>query len=186
MIVTVLWEDCRGVVRKGFGAHELLVACVAEELHSARRDIARVIQSLPKKGAGNVIAELRGRLHLLANRGPVFAVLDLDKAREIWKPRVAACKAAIRDRIKMEVSGSYELVLLERNMESLVDVCDPSARKRLGDKPNPDARDRILEKASSTSPAMPRATVLANCPSFSRLVKRVAAKLLHMGPPASR
>ena len=30
MRITVLWEDSRGVETKGFGPHDLLLACIAD------------------------------------------------------------------------------------------------------------------------------------------------------------
>jgi hypothetical protein len=177
MIITVLWEDSRGVVRKGFGAHDLLVACVAEKTDRDRFSLRHTISSKPLKGAGNVVKELRDRLPLLSDKGPVFAVLDRDKACELW-PGTTDCKAAIRARIEEKVGSGYDLVLLEQNMESLIEVCDPSAFARLhGIKPTPDQRDGILGKAASDAAPVPRETVLTNCPSFARLVYRVAAKL---------
>ena len=62
MIITVLWEDQRGGMVKGFGPHELLVSCVADELRCARDEVKKLIVSVPKKGNGNVIRALEQEL----------------------------------------------------------------------------------------------------------------------------
>ena len=181
MIITVLWEDSREGRTKGFGAHELRVACVAERLGRRRYEVGKQISSSPKKGAGNVLRALKNDLHRLTKSGPVFAVIDRDKAREIWKPGPlpADCMTAIRDRVAEHVASTgYEIVFLMQNMESLVDACEEGAvAKSARQKPSPDLRDRILGKAASESPAVARVAVLSACPSFARLVERVGARL---------
>jgi hypothetical protein len=177
MRITVLWEDSRGVETKGFGPHKLLVACVADKLGRDRQEIDRVISSVAKKGVGNVINALQKNLTKLTKTGLVFAVIDRDKAREIWKPATPPpdCMTAIRKRIAEDVaSDKYDLVFLVQNMESLVNACDARARLRFGGrKPTPDQRDRVLGKAASDAPTTPRPNVLSTCPSFARLVDRV-------------
>ena len=181
MRITVLWEDSRGVVSRGFGPHELLVAYVAAKLGRDRREVNSQISSVPKKGAGNVIKALQKDLTKLTKTGRVFAVIDRDKSREIWKPAPLPvnCMTAIRKRIAEYVASSeYDLVFLVQNMESLVDACDAGARSRLGGrKPTPDERDLILAKAAWDAPTTPKPNVLSNCPSFARLVDRVGAAL---------
>jgi hypothetical protein len=181
MRITVLWEDSRGVETKGFGPHSLLLACLADKLGRERREIERLVNSVAKKGVGNVLDALRTNLTKLTKAGRVFAVVDRDKAREIWKPGPlpADCMTAIRKRIAEDVERSeYELVFLVQNMESLIDACDegsPKSRERR--KPTPDQRDRILGRAAwDVSPAR-RSVILSACPSFERLVDRVGAAL---------
>ena len=186
MRITVLWEDSRGVETKGFGPHVLLLACVADRLGRERRDLEGLVKSVAKKGVGNVIKELQTNLAKLTKAGRVFAVIDRDKAREIWKPALlpADCMSAIRMRIAKAVGSSeYELVFLVQNMESLIDACDEGARTKLQRyKPTPDQRDRILGRAAWEGSPAPRASVLSACPSFKRLVDRVCAAL--SPPPA--
>jgi hypothetical protein len=181
MRITVLWEDSRGVETKGFGPHELLLACVADKLGRERKELEGIVKSVAKKGVGNVIKALQTNLTKLNSTGPVFAVIDRDKAREIWKPAPlpADCMAAIRTRIAREVGSSkYELVFLVQNMESLVDACDVGARVNLERrKPTPDQRDRILGRAAWDFSPAPRSGILSACPSFKRLVDRVGDAL---------
>jgi hypothetical protein len=146
---------------------------------SARSLYRRQISSLSEKGVGNVIKKLRQDLPKLTKTGPVFAVIDRDKAREIWKTDPPAdCMTAIRERIRKEAtSGDYELVFLVQNMESLIDACDDGFRSRLGGrKPTPDERDSILGRVAWETPSrLP--SILKNCPSFERLVIRVVNAL---------
>jgi hypothetical protein len=175
MRITVLWEDSRGIVLKGFAPHDLLVACIAEKLGRKRVEVDSQISSVPKKGAGNVIKALRRDLSRLTKTGPVFALIDRDKVREMWKTDPPAdCMTAIRERIRKDVASvDYELVLLVQNMESLIDACDDGFRSRLGGrKPTPDERDRILGRVAWETPSrLP--SILKDCPSFDRLVIRV-------------
>lgn len=46
MLVTVLWEDQRGTQARGFGPHELLLSCLADELMVSRECRGR----LPRYG----------------------------------------------------------------------------------------------------------------------------------------
>jgi hypothetical protein len=74
VIITVPWEDRRGVATRDFGPHELLIWCVADALgmDGWDRGLRQIIHSVPKKGNGGVRAALRGNLSMLAKSGPVF------------------------------------------------------------------------------------------------------------------
>lgn len=176
MIVTVLWEDSRGVETRDFGPHELLLSCVADELEvdAWDRRLRDGIESVPKKGNGGVRTALRDKLVMLAKSGPVFAVLDSDRAHELWRPAVAACKTTVRTQLQADAPGDYTLVLLVENVESLVDavlVGRGLPRLPLGKKPNPNERDQILRGALG-DPAL-RGRVRKDCASFDRLVRKV-------------
>ncbi len=179
MIVTILWEDARGILAKGFGAHTLLLACLVD-LGVAREDLPR-IEAHAKKGNSNVRKALRTDGARLAKAGPVYAVLDRDKIRELWKPgpMPADCKQAIAEQFKLDAPGEYDLVFLEQNIESLLRAALESMASEVPEapwKPNPDERDRILSRVAWAT-ARERDEVRRRCPSFDRLVTRVAAKL---------
>jgi hypothetical protein len=178
--VTVLWEDQRaGGPVKGFGPHELLLTCVQEKTGRSREELKRSIRPVPKKGVGNVLNALRVDLPRLENSGPVVAVIDRDKVLNAWMApeRPYDCMSAIRKRIAEDARGGCDVVFLIRNMEDLIDACrfvlgqEPQRRK-----PGPLDRDSILAKAA-WSPQLRRADILARCPSFGRLVDRIARVL---------
>ena len=181
MKITVLWEDQRGGQQKGFGPHDLLAACVADRLAINVGQIRPYLLSVPKKGNGNLVRRaLACDLDRLPKTGPVFAVLDRDKVEELWKPdeRPANCMAALRQRIVQEAPGSYDLVFLVENVESLVEDCCVTLRLAPGRrKPTPEGRDAILARAVWSADPSQRGRILDRRPSFKRLVGRVAEQM---------
>lgn len=177
-VVTVLWEDQRSAIVKTFGPHALLIACVTEELGERRDTVSSKVISVPKKGNGNVVVALERDLIRLSDAGPVCAVFDRDNIKDLFRQGSApSCISGIKDRIYEKVSGSYEIVLLDRNIETLVDACCRAQEKpTLKAKPTPDQRDRILTK-TAWSVAGERMAVRAAVPSFNRLVGWVAGQL---------
>ncbi len=176
MIVTVLWEDQRGGPEKGFGPHELLVSCVADELSCDRWvvDKRKAIRSVPLKGRDNVVAFLKTKLSLLSNDA-VCVVLDRDKVLDIWsgKEGPSDCIASIKQALIEEAPGKYELVLLVDNVESLVKAgCEAAGLSLPPTKPNPTGRDQLLRPAVHGQRKV-RDRVREDVPSFNRIVKWV-------------
>lgn len=178
MKITVLWEDKRGGIIQGFGPHDLLVSCVADDLQCAPEALKGTVVPVPKKGNGNVMRALEQDLDKLRRSGPVCAVLDRDKAPELWPAgqRPPACLSGIRTAVSERARGDYELVLLIENMETLVEAC---CRAMMTDmpraKPSPDTRDQILRKLVWSEPES-RTNVRNAVPSFDRLVRWVTSR----------
>jgi hypothetical protein len=175
MRITVLWEDQRGVITRGFGPHDLLVSCVADELRCARDAIKRHIDSVPKKGNRNVVKALKQDLDKLS-RGPVCAVIDRDKILDLWPAaqRPPGCLTGISGALHREAQGSYELILLIDNVETLVAACCHALGiSEPASKPSPDERDRLLQRVAWGDTSARRA-VREAVPSFDRLVKWTA------------
>ncbi|KAB2930077.1 MAG: hypothetical protein F9K24_17970 [Leptonema illini] len=176
MIVTVLWEDQSSSIRAGFGPHELLVSCPADELSIERNEIKNLVESNPRKGNGNVRASLKKDLKKLSNSGPVVAVLDRDKILDLWKkpgPPPADCWNEIDTRMKSDAPGEYCLLLIEQNIESLLEAaCAALSQPVPEKKPNPNERDTVLNRAAWENLTV-RADIRQRCPSFDRIVRRV-------------
>ncbi len=176
MIVTILWED-QGA--KGFGPHTLLLSCLEDWGLGSKWDLRRHITSVPKKGNGRLLKALRRDAQRLSDGGRVFAVFDRDKTHEMWHPPAPACMAGTSVKVKDEAPGEYEIVFLDKNMESL---CAAAARGLRETPPatklTPDGRDRLLNRLASSGRGE-RAEMLDACPSFERLVRKVAACLGH-------
>jgi hypothetical protein len=180
MKITVLWEDQRGGIVKGFGPHELLVACVADDLQRTSEAIKRSIVSVPKRGNGNVMRALQQDVSKLSRSGPVCAVIDRDKVQELWPAgqRPPRCLSGTRAAVAAKAPGEYELILLIENMESIIAACCQATRGDMpGSKPSPDMRDQILRKVAWSGEASARATIRDAVPSFDRLVRWVARQL---------
>lgn len=106
MIVTVLWEDARGGQVKGFGPHELLIACLADDLGSPRWRLEKLVASVPKKGKERVHEALVQDRQRLLDRGPLFGVVDRDRVREIWRAdQPADCMMGIKERFLKDAPG---------------------------------------------------------------------------------
>lgn len=175
MRVTVLWEDQHGEAPKGFGPQKLLIACVRDRIPEVRE---HQVFSLPRKGNGNVVRELKSNLVKLRNHGPVIAVFDRDRAHELCSPPAPVCRSGTAEGLRALAPGEYDLVFLEQNMESLLTVVSVVLGKPLPDrKPNPTARDSILHQAVWNLGADERAKIQERCASFGRLVRLVAKHL---------
>ncbi|HCF62268.1 MAG TPA: hypothetical protein DFS52_30290 [Myxococcales bacterium] len=170
---TVLWEDQRGALIKGFGPHELLIRCLADR--SGAHDFGRRqhVESIPLKGVSNLIKRLKQDAQKLRDDGPVFAVIDRDKIRDQLSPKPPDCMKGLSRGIRTAAPGDYEIVFLVQNVESLLDaVIEVLDLPRRAGKPTPDERDRMFQKAKSASRAK-RDAILDKCPSFKRLVSKV-------------
>lgn len=179
MKITVLWEDRRGAASKGFGPHELLLTCVADDLGIAREALKERILSHPRKGNTNVRKALRNELPRYTNHGPVIAVVDSDQLHDLWppKPPPPTCTSGLVARFRQDAAGDYDLVLLVRNMETLIQsVCEATRQRVPEGKPKPDERDGLLSRATWGT-ADVRHALRDGCPSFDRLVTRVARHL---------
>lgn len=140
MIVTVLWEDQRAA-GKGFGPHELLVSCLADELATEASTLKKRVRSHPKKGNAKVLADLKLNAARLRNSGPLFAVIDRDKVRKLWSAADAPtdCLSGLGKHFHRDAPGDYELVFLIQNVESLLDIAaDVLGEAKLRSKPSPD------------------------------------------------
>jgi hypothetical protein len=175
--ITILWEDELGVERQGFGPQRLLNAAlvVGRGKGESRFDLGKAIKANPKKGAGSLRKALkRDGARLLAN-GPVFAVLDGDRVRTAYQESEGICRSQLKAKMQSEAPG-VEFVLLEKNTETLVDLCcKVLPRQQPAGKPTPNERDKVLNAAADLFERDPEklAQFLAACPSFERLVKKV-------------
>lgn len=179
MIVTILWEDQRGPTR-GFGPHELLVQCLVDRLARKRSEIERCINGVPKKGVSNVLRAMRQDLRNLANDGPVFAVIDRDKIHRALDAQPMNCMTGMRDYILENAQGKLyvDVVFLVDNIESLIDAsCVALGIEKPSAKPTLDERDRYCGRLVWKGTPATRAKALEGCPSFARLVERVAKSI---------
>jgi hypothetical protein len=180
MIITVYYEDKMGVNVKGFGPHELLIACVCDARpESDPWDLKRRVQAIPKGGDSKVLRALAEEGPRARGAGAILALLDHDQIRNPLNLDGAACKthvlALIRDRFG---APPDEIVLLEKNTETLIlAACQQLALPAPRGKPSPDERDRILSKLAWNPERAVRDSLRQAIPSFDRLVRRVSALL---------
>lgn len=180
IIITVLWEDQRSARANRFGPHELLLACLADDLGRDRGALERRVESRPQKGNGSLRKALKQELPRFAKSGPVIAVIDRDQIHDLLPrtPPPPSCMSGITTRFRQDAPGDYDIVFLVRNMETLVEtVCRATGRDVPLNKPTPDERDRLLMAAVWGAPPQTRISIRSDCPSFDRLVTRVGRHL---------
>ena len=172
----------RDSVPASYSSHASRMICsrrVTKMISTARALVKPCVLPVPMKGNGNVIRALQQDVSKLSRSGPVCAVLDRDKAPELWRvgERPPACLSGIRTAVAAKAPGDYELVLLIENMETIIEACCQATRMdRPRSKPSPDLRDRILGKLA-WGDADARTSVRNAVPSFHRLVKWVTTRL---------
>ena len=179
-MITVLWEDQLGGQVKSFGPHELLLACVADDLGRSRFALKYEVVSVPKKGNSNVRRTLQLELDKLRGSGQVCAVLDLDQVLNLWHSnrRPNNCFSGIREALSEDAPGDYEVVFLVENIESVIAACCNALSEPVpSKKPSLNERDRILSRVAAGSVGM-RHVVRNSVPSFDRVVRFASANLV--------
>jgi len=178
VIISILWEDQRGVQVKGFGPHDLLLKCLEDDGVGERAKLDHLVRGLPKKGNGNVVKQLS----LLAPRdgtgphdGPVLGVLDWDEAPRLGGLPSSVCFAHARFHLGRQLHDARSIVFLDRNVETLVSearalVGEPS----FGRKPTAQERDHSLHKLVWSPEKDKREALRRGVPTFGYLVQRVA------------
>lgn len=184
MKVSIIWEDRLGVETKSFGPHEVLISGVALETGAPRKELAKLLQPVPKKGNGNVKRALASDYTKLGRLGPVIAVLDRDKAHQLWTD-VPRCISGIKERCRTDAPGEYDLILVEDNTESILDairrVSPTTPLSDDGAKPTPEERDQICNRFAWDPDQRRFEELYEVCPSFRYLVKRVSLRLRESG-----
>lgn len=181
-LVTLLWEDAlqpgelprrAAEPAKHFGPGNLLAACVADHRgEPGPWSIRRLLHHEPKKGNGNVLLACR---EYDGSDGPVIAVLDEDRVRDLLGLAGSACIREIRAEFDARCPH-VELCLLRENIESLVSAARGEEPPLLR-KPAPDERDRVLNGVAFAAVPETRSRLIAAVPSFGRLVGRVVRLL---------
>jgi len=190
--VAILYEDSRGPDRS-FTFHDLVVRAVADRKglpEEAVWALSKRVKAMPRKGNGNVLAEIRDpeRLGRLLTRSPgyfVVAVFDRDKSAELAKSGTLTCVAGVTGALLhgVRASASVKVVLLDRNLETVVAAVRSADPNRIDGeelrmatlRKNRSSRDLIFSKAASSRRI--RDALRVSVPSFAYLVDQIAARL---------
>jgi hypothetical protein len=190
--VVVLYEDQRGM-RPGFGPHELLVRLVADRLpRSDLWRLARGIREHPTRGNAKLLEKVRDPDRVAPGGEVVVAVLDDDHVRTLLSLDQSACKSVVLGAIRKPCSspGRLRIVLLERNVESILEALRPHAGAmglppdsfdRAVRRKDINARDRVLREASRQEHRLVRDALLVAMPSLRRLRDAVFEAVVHAG-----
>lgn len=157
MPATVLYEDSRGPSGK-FGFHRFLCQCVADQLDCPLSSVERQMTAIPKKGDSEVLKAIeRDASRLARGRGWLLAVFDNDKIRRLLQLAHDTPDGSVVTEIKTrcELKDLFEVVLLDRNMESVlaaVKECAPriqaSRFEQAIDRKNRTERDNIFQQVT--------------------------------------
>lgn len=186
--VTILYEDSAADgALKDYGPHLLVRQCVGDLLGKSPWELKQ-LEGLPKNGASKIRNECRRFPPQIGRDGRVVvAVYDADKIHRETRLPAAACKGQIKEALRVGCSWQERLVvvLLERNIESVVEAvraCAPAivADEVWGqavDRKNLNARDVVLRRAASPPERALRECVLQRVPSLAYLVHKLVVAL---------
>jgi len=182
--VAVLYEDSRGRNRD-FPFHELVVRCVADGTpHETIWSLESRIHAVPLNGNANVLAKLRDAagLRRLTDSHRVLAVFDRDKVGGLVGLESTSCIVSIAGGLRGGVSAGVDIVLLERNLETVLAAIRTADSSVATDdefgralQKETFARDLIFKKAAAR-PAV-RANLVASLRSFNYLVTKIIERI---------
>ena len=123
-IAIILYEDTRGATQ-GFGLHDLVMACVADELGVGLVETKRMAEGRPLKGVANLLKACRD-VRRLAPRGEhIIAVIDNDQIRaqlSDMDPRADDATVIRTIREKSNCPEQLDVILLYKNTESVIEA----------------------------------------------------------------
>lgn len=192
-IAVILYEDRRGPQRE-FGLHNLVIACVADELGGDvfSLGLASKLDGRPMKGVNNLLKSCRQDVRRLGPRGQrVFALIDDDEIRTQLKhegvPR-SADEAVVIQAIKAPgrcvAPEQLEVLLLKDNTETVIEAArdcgaDVSVERALQKDIN--ARDRVFNHVAWSSARVIRDCIRRKVNAIERLVLALAAAVRDEG-----
>lgn len=188
----VLYEDSRGAKGK-FGPHEFFLRCVEDSTGTSFYVLRNKVRDCPVNGVSKLLAHLRDldELNYLAPRGTrILAILDEDRVREHAPlAGMSATDAAAKLVAESSAPSRLSVILLERNLESIVEALDKcgerekqliagAMKKRLND------RDSLFGKVGHDAARKGiRDCVRHRMPCVEKIVELMGAAVMG-APPA--
>lgn len=171
--IPIFYEDDWGSVKE-FGLHELLVACVADQLGQDWWSLRGRFDAIPKKGDSKLLAACENDVPDMPDR-TIIAVFDADKLHKLLfgsgRPSNDEIHAALRRRCTDE---RLHVFLLDRNTETVVDAVADCLKVERPRK-NPLLRDQLLLRAARSPTTEVRDCVRRAVPSFEQCVCAIAS-----------
>lgn len=160
----ILYEDKLGAV-PDFPLHRLVLSAAHDLCRQIERwQLGQRVIAIPKNGQGEVLNEVaRARIHLDAGVC-LLAWIDDDHVRDMFPNAARATRAEVIDLVKQRAGvlgpGRLEILLLHRNLETLLQVLDHELRDAFGDelvikaihKKRVDPRDQLLLHIANSEP----------------------------------
>lgn len=182
-IAVVLYED-QATALKDFGLHNLVLACVLDEVTFDRSALGKKLSGQPMNGVDKLLTTGWKGITRLAPQGqPVFALIDEDKIRKHVKVPPTADEDAVVQAIQSKCTGSsrFEVFLLRKNTETVIEtaaLCSDQIPKDAIERAIqkvPNARDRVLNIVAWGLGRAVRDCIRGKVPALDRLVKALCA-----------
>lgn len=182
-IAIILYEDERGPTKE-FGLHNLVMACVADELDLDLYRVKEHADPRPMKGVNKLLQACWRDVRKMAARGQrVIALIDDDRIRDNL-PGMDARRTdeeVIREiRKRSDAPEQLDVILLHKNVESVIEAardCDRTISSdtvaRALDK-NLIQRDRIFHNVARSTRDV-RNCIRSKIPAIERLVQRLVS-----------
>lgn len=194
----ILYEDASGP-RKGFGPHELVLRCVADDYvapqafgSSRHYTLSRRLDGRPMKGVDKVLNGCENIERIVDGGQRLFILVDNDRIRRHVRLPSAASSEEVQAAIRAlcPLPNQLHITLLEDNAESLIKAaadCDPNIdrvrvaealRKKLM------SRDLVFESVARGQRRDVRDCVRQCVPSFDGFIRALVAWLQSTEPRA--
>jgi hypothetical protein len=185
-LITLLYEDKGSGGPNRFGLHELILQCVADQLQAqlpdrvvTRYSLAELAVPNPKNGNGNLRREIRDRKKLdrLAKAGPIFALFDSDRIRELLDDDESIPKDGCNgDQVRSaraKIDANHDRLTIWFLHKKTETVLEAIGSIQPGEKPDPITRDELFIRFLRSSDAERRANILDKVPTLKRFVAKL-------------
>lgn len=166
--VAVLYEDERNTQIKGYPMHRLVCMTIADQLGVDYRDVEEQFHGRPMKGNGN----LKRACEAISNTRDraVIVIIDSDKLAGLLKLPKSTAHATLRAELaRCYPDPRLQVLLLERNTESLVDAAAKCLGREPPERKNKLVRDQMLDSAAFAA-ATVRTCIRDSMPSFAAII----------------
>jgi hypothetical protein len=167
--VAVLYEDERNTQIRDYPMHRLVCMTLADMLGVDHRDVEEQFHGSPVKGNGN----LKRACESVSNTRDrsVVIIIDSDKlARLLDLPKTTARAAQLAELARRYPDSRLQVLLLERNTESLIDAAAKCLGRETPERKNKLVRDQMLASAAWAA-ATVRTCIHDSMPSFAEIIK---------------
>ena len=169
---------------RAYGPHQFVVRCVADDLARPAWELHKSLLAIPRRGNGNLLRDIRNNPSRFASDGrPAFAVFDGDQLPELLSRPRGTCRTALKADLLKDCAwaGQLHVVILERNLESLLravlqcapEAADERTRALALDRKSLAERDVILNRVAREARRNVRDCVRQAMPSFDYLIRKL-------------
>lgn len=171
--IAIFYEDELVAGSKLFPLHLLVVACIADDLEFALKDIEPFLKAYPMKCDSKLLTACKSEPHRMREHH-ILALFDADQLHRLLGLRGDTPRPTLTSALQSQIPDPrVRVFLLDRNTETLVDAtADCLGRERPGikDKLN---RDDFLARAAWDHSRASRDCIREKVPTFASFVDAV-------------